>query len=102
MTRNVYRYIFEPAVSLAEVHDSLAMSIFAAEGIHGQAQVRLDAGYAMDEDARACVVDAATPVGLTFAQIFTGLLVRQFGEDAFEVERVEGAPRERGGEEVAP
>ena len=101
MTRNIYRYRLGEAISLAEVRDSLAMSIFAAEGIHGQAQVRLDAGYVMDEDARVCVVDAGTPVGLTVAQVFTGLLVRQFGDDAFTVERVE-KPRGGSEAEVAP
>ena len=105
MTRNVYRYTFNEALSLAEVRDSLAVSIFAAEGMHGQAQVRLHAGYLMDEVARVCVVDAWTPVGLTVVQVFTGLLARQFGEDAFEVERVDQATarkNERDEPEVAP
>jgi hypothetical protein len=39
-------------------------------------------------------VDAATPVGRTIAQIFTGLLSREFGEDAFTVERVTEPPAE--------
>ena len=101
MSQTVYRYAFNEALSLAEVRDSLAISIFAAEGMHGQAQVRLHAGYVMDEAMRACVVDAATPVGLTVTQIFTSLLVRQFGEDAFEVERVQ-APHGEPDAEVAP
>lgn len=39
------------------------------------------------------MVDAATAVGKTIAQIFTGLLGREFGENAFTVERVVGAPQ---------
>jgi len=92
MSRPVYRYTFDPKTSLAEARDSLFLSVFAAEGIHGRAQVRLDAAFCLDEKKRACVVDAATPVGRTIAQIFTGLLSREFGEDAFTVERVTEPP----------
>jgi hypothetical protein len=34
------------------------------------------------------VVDAATDVGRAIARIFTGFLSREFGEEAFKVERV--------------
>jgi hypothetical protein len=94
MSRPVYRYTFDPKTSLAEVWNSLFLSAFAAECIHGRAQVRLDAAFCLDEKKRACVVDAATPVGRTIAQIFTGLLSREFGEDAFTVERVTEPPAE--------
>ena len=88
MNRDVYRYSFDEKTSLTEVRDSLFLAVFSAEGIHGRAQVRLDAAFCLNEKKRACVVDAATPVGRTIAQIFTGLLTREFGEDAFTVERV--------------
>ena len=92
MSRDVYRYTFDEKTSLTEVRDSLFLAVFSAEGIHGRAQVRLDAAFCLDEKKRACVVDAATPVGRTVAQIFTGLLTREFGEDAFAVERVAEPP----------
>ena len=92
MSRDVYRYTFDEKISLTEVRDSLFLAVFSAEGIHGRAQVRLDAAFCLDEKKRACVVDAATPVGRTVAQIFTGLLTREFGEDAFDVERVAEPP----------
>lgn len=88
MNRDVYRYSFDEKISLTEVRDSLFLAVFSAEGIHGRTQVRLDAAFFLNEKKRACVVDAATPVGRTIAQIFTGLLTREFGEDAFGVERV--------------
>jgi len=94
MSRTVYGYTFDPKTSLAEARDSLFLSAFAAEGVHGRAQVRLDAAFCLDEKKRACVVDAATPVGRTIAQIFTGLLSREFGEDALTVERVTEPPGE--------
>ncbi len=98
MSRNIYRYTFDDKTSLTEVRDSLFLAVFSAEGVHGRAQVRLDAAFRLDEKKRACVIDAATPIGRTIAQVFTGLLTRQFGEDAFTVERVieppEGAASE--------
>jgi hypothetical protein len=71
------------------------LAVLSAEGIHGRARVRLDAAFYLDEKKRACVVDAATPVGQTVAQIFTGLLTREFGEDAFTVERLAAPPETR-------
>lgn len=83
-----YRYSFTRRVPLREAIESLYLAIFAAEGVHGRAQVRLDAGYAFDEKARTLAVDAGTPVGKTVSQVFTSLLTRQFGEEAFTVEHV--------------
>jgi hypothetical protein len=91
MTQEAYRYIFEKTVSLHEAVESLYLSIFAAEGVHGRAQVRLDAGYAFDKERRALAVEAGTAVGKTVSQIFTALLSRQFGEGAFTVEHLFGA-----------
>jgi hypothetical protein len=92
MSHDVYRYTFDEKTPIAEVHDSLFLAVFSAEGLHGRVQVRLDAAFCLDEKKRACVVDAATPVGQAIARIFTGLLTRQFGEDAFTVERVVEPP----------
>lgn len=88
MNRTRYRYEFRPNVPLREVEESVLLAILAAEGVHGEAQVRLDAGYDFDEPARACLVDASTAVGETIARVFTGFLRKEFGEDAFRVERV--------------
>lgn len=95
MSQDVYRYSFDEKTSLPEVRDSLMLAVLSAEGIHGRARVRLDAAFYLDEKKRACVVDAATPVGQTIAQIFTGLLTREFGEDAFTVERLTAPPEVR-------
>jgi hypothetical protein len=93
MNRDVYRYQFGDRIPLAEVRDSLFLAVYSAEGLHGPAQVRLDAAYWLDEEKRACAIDAATPVGRSISQIFTGLLTRQFGEEGFAVERIVEAPK---------
>jgi hypothetical protein len=96
MTSEAYRYTLQRGVSLPDAIESLYLAIFSAEGLYGRAQVRLDAGYCFDAEKRALVVDASTPVGRTISQIFTGLLGRQFGEDAFAVEHVSGSEPRRG------
>jgi len=92
MTRDKFRFQFESDIPLDEAEMSLHLAIFAVEGLFGQARVRLDAGYALDVEAHALMIDAANEVGSTIVRVFTGLLVREFGEDAFEVQRVESVP----------
>lgn len=89
----LYRYCFGPPVDIDEAEDSLLLAVCAAEGVHGQAQVRMDGGFLLEEAERSCVVDATTAVGETIARIFTRFLAREFGEDAFTVERVAAPER---------
>ena len=77
-----------PGVSTDDVETSILLSVFATEGVHGAAKVRMDGGFLLVEKRRVCVVDATTRVGATIAKIFTAVLLRSFGQDAFEVERI--------------
>jgi hypothetical protein len=91
MSDELYRYRFQPSVPLKELETTLLLAIMATESLHGQAQVRLDAGHCLDRDRRACVIDAATPVGRDLNRLFVGFALREFGEDAFRVEHVNAA-----------
>ena len=88
MTKEFYRYTFKAHVPIEEIEASLILAIFATESLHGEAQVRLDAGHYLDPDRRACIVEAGTAAGKDLARIFTGFLRREFAE-AFTVERLE-------------
>ena len=57
--------------------------------MHGVSRVRLDASYWFDAPSRRCIVDASRAVGRTLNRLFTGLAAKEFGEDAFEVKRVD-------------
>jgi hypothetical protein len=92
MNREIYRYNFNTKVPFRDVEESLLLAVLAAESLHGRALVRLDASFCLDSKKRSCVVDAATDVGRAIARIFTGFLSREFGEEAFKVERVGDAP----------
>lgn len=87
----IFRYEFDAALPFEEIEASLVLAIFAAESLHGQAEVRLEAAHALDPEARTCVIDASSCVGHDISRLFTGFLIREFSEDAFSVERVEPA-----------
>ena len=100
MKAEIYRYQFSKGVPMVDVEESLHLAILAAECLHGEARVRLDAGYSISAEKRALVVDAGTQVGHDICRVFTGFAIKEFGEDAFKVERVARKPeREHAGKE---
>lgn len=92
----MYRFEFDQAVPLEEVEMTLHLAMYAVEGLYGSARVRLEAGYHLDAPRRVMLVDGTTEVGSTVVRVFTALALREFGEDAFSVRRVEAhsAPAE--------
>jgi hypothetical protein len=101
MAKDLYRYRFTHSVSLRDVEETLFLAVLAAESLNGQSRVRMDAAYCMDEAQQACVIDASTKVGRDIGRIFTGFAIREFGEDSFQVARIESAPKPQQAE-VAP
>lgn len=91
MPHQLYRYRFDSEIEIDDVDSTLLLSILATENLHGESQVRLDASHYLDLDTRVCVIDATTAVGRDINRLFTGFLCREYGEDKFQVERVEHA-----------
>jgi hypothetical protein len=94
-----YRYSFASHITVEDVEATLVLAVLAAESLHGESDVRLDAGHAFDAAARRCIIEAATPVGRDLCRLFTGFLRREFGDSAFGVERADfevAAPTEQG------
>jgi hypothetical protein len=89
MTAAVYRFTFSEEAPLDEAEMTLQLSIFAVEGVFGAARVRLEFSYFLDELNRLILVDGTNEVGLTIARIFTSLLLRELGENAFKVRPVQ-------------
>lgn len=90
---DVYRYHFAAPIPLEDVESSVVLALLSAASLHGESQVRLDAGHYFDLDQRACVIDAGTLVGRDLNKLFVGYLRREFGDDTFTVERVARQPR---------
>ena len=103
--REVRRYSFKASVPPEEIENTLFLAVLAAEGLHGQSRVRLDATYYFDAEKHACVIDSGSDVGRDICRMFTGFAIRQFGDTAFTVCHREGAARSRAaptGNEIAP
>lgn len=89
MNREIYRYSFEASVDIAEVEASLLLALLAAESLHGESQVRLEASHALDTEGRTCVIDTSGAVGRDLNRLFVGFVRREFGEDSFRVTRLD-------------
>ena len=87
MGGEVYRYNFRDCMPLQSVEESLLLAALAVECLYGRSQLRLDAAFRLDKERRCCVVDARSEVGRGIARIFTGFLTREFGDEAFKVEK---------------
>ena len=87
-TSAVVRFRFDGEVRLADAEMSLHLAMFAVEGLFGRARVRLDAEYDLIEQDHCIDVDGGTEVGAMIVRVFTGLLLREFGEDSFRIERM--------------
>lgn len=88
------QFTFEPGVSLDEAEMSLHLALFAVEGIAGSSRVRLDARYEIDHTENTIRVIGRRRVCRLISRAFAALLVREFGEEAFRVERPDSAQLE--------
>lgn len=72
---------------MMEAELTFHLAVFAAEGLFGEAQVRMDVTYDIDKHNRSLVVDSTTDVGLTVVKIYTALALREFGDNSLLVRR---------------
>ena len=89
-----FHFEFERHVSLAAAEMSLHLAMFAVEGLVGQVRVRIEVKYVLDEDAYAIVISDGR-VGGMVARVFAGLLLRELGEEAFQVLTADEFPAQR-------
>lgn len=88
MNTAVFRFTFARGVEISEAEDTLQLAILAAEGLFGEARVRMEVSYHADAPRSVIVVDGATPSGDAVVRIFTSFLIREFGPEGFSVRRV--------------
>ena len=109
MTKTIYRIDFGPEVDLEESKKLLAGAIMVIESLYGTPTTLMDLATKFDDDRRVLLIDGTEKPGVDLAKIFIGFAVRNFGEMAFKVERldapVETVPvsnREQQSTEVVP
>jgi hypothetical protein len=81
---SAFHFDFERHVPLASAELSLHLAMFAVEGLVGQVRVRMSVKYVLDANRHSIVVEGDR-VAQTVARVFAGLLLREFGEDAFRM-----------------
>jgi hypothetical protein len=92
----VCRFKFHAGLDREIIETRLALAIIAAECTFGQPRVRISAAYCVSPAGKTAggrpqvAIDVSTEVGEHIAQVFTGLMIRQLGEDKFTVDRVTG------------
>jgi len=90
--REVCRFRFPEGLDAEIVEAQLGLAIIAAESAFGHAKVRINAAYCISGEKRQVVIDVSSPVGEHIAEVFTGLMMRQLGEEGFTVRRVHSNP----------
>jgi len=89
MNKTIYQYQIKDGILMDAVKDSLLISIMAVESLFGRSRINLEARFRLEKVNRVCIIDVGTLIGETIARVFTGLLIREFGEQGFKVERME-------------
>ena len=79
------RYTFKDFVDMEEAEDTLLLAIIAAEALHGRAAVMMEARYMFSEVKRACVIERRGKISEDIIKLFTGFLIKEFGEESFSV-----------------
>ena len=87
---SVCRFKFPEELDRESIETQLALAIISAESTFGQPKVRISAAYCVSRENSQVAIDVSTEVGEHIAQVFTGFMTRQLGEDKFTVDRVRG------------
>ena len=85
---SVCRFKFPEELNGEVIETQLALAVIATECAFGQARVRISAAYCFSKEKSQVAIDVSTEVGEHIAQVFTGLMIRQIGENGFTVDRV--------------
>lgn len=84
----VCRFKFPEGIDGETIEGHLALAIIAAECAFGKPRVRISAAYCLSEEKSQLAIDVSTEVGEHIAQVFTGLVIRELGEECFTVDRM--------------
>lgn len=94
MNQLIYRYRFDPEVSMADVGGSLLLAVIAVGSLERDSGLIQDGKHHFKRVCRSVEVEADTTVGESIARIFTSFLSLEFGEQRFKVERTVSSVKE--------
>lgn len=93
MNREIYRFKLSPDIPMEDAWTTLFLAMLATECLYGRNRLLMDGAFYLDEKKRACVIDARDEVGQTMSRIFSGFLCFEYGEDALNIEFIQGPPK---------
>ena len=88
-SRPLYQLAFLPSADMGAVERTLSLAILAVGCLHGEAAVRLEAGYAIDRKKRMVVLEGAGPMATAVARVFVGMCAHAPSTSAFQVQKSE-------------
>ncbi len=88
MNDGVYKFSFRDEAPPKDIEECLYWAAFNTESIYGKAKFRLDCSFHFDRHQKVVLIDKSTDTGKHLAQLFTSIVSREFGEEAFRVERL--------------
>lgn len=68
-----------------------AMALKETELIYGKAKVKLETNYKLSNKRPICIIEAGTESAEHLAKLLSGFLIKELGENAFKVKRIEEA-----------
>lgn len=86
--RQVCKFTFIDGTKREWIEGHLSWVIFNAECIFGKSKVRMAASYFASDNKPECVIDVSTEVGEYIAQLLTGIMIQELGEEGFAVEKI--------------
>ena len=87
-----YRFRFAGGITNQQIEERLFLAATNTENVFGEAAMRLDASFRFDRAQRICLIDRGTAVGRQLAKLFISYISKDFGDDAYTVERVADEP----------
>jgi len=86
--RTIYRFRFTAGIDMIEANEALQLAVLAVESMRGPSEVRLDAMRVADDEERIVAIDGSFGAGRDIAKVFVALCRREFGENAFRIDRI--------------
>ncbi|MDD2773709.1 MAG: hypothetical protein PHP45_08450 [Elusimicrobiales bacterium] len=89
----IYIFKFGKRAATELLEAQITLAVIAVECMLGKAAVRIGFRYAVKKDKNAVVMETGNEAGEAIVRVFTGLLIRAFGETRFKVEHTRREPR---------
>jgi len=89
----IYIFKFGKGATKEFLEAQVTLAVIAVECMSGKAAVRIGFRYAIKKEKDAVVMETGNAAGEAIVRVFTGLLIRAFGETRFKVEHNPKEPR---------